>query len=403
MIRSMDKKDIVIVVPVYKEIIEVTERLSLEQLFRVLGDYDIIFAAPERMKGFAIEQGYKVVTFEDRYFVSTESYSQLLLSDDFYARFASYEYMLIYQLDAFVFRDELLEFCKLGYDYIGAPAPTSILGWGKIKANVGNGGFSLRKISSARYVIGQKNLICDDRNLLMLINRYEDLFFSYCGKRSDIKFNVPSVNEALKFAVDEDVKHVFRRMNRENLPFGCHGWSRYQMYPFWKQFLTDDVDKLKSIDAHYASLKGLTYRQSQLFRYDEYILHRFNRYSKERLYKLFGELLNPQNTYIIWGCGIHGKVLCKQLVEYGYDIDKVYDCNPKVKKVNGIEVIIPDWEYLKNTDCAIVISPVYAYEEIRQDIIAHGIVDNEVYIYKDIIWRIIVDYITGIVGKMKSR
>lgn len=44
-----------------------------------------------------------------------------MLSAEFYDRFAAYEYVLIYQLDAFVFADRLAEFCQMGYDYIGAP------------------------------------------------------------------------------------------------------------------------------------------------------------------------------------------------------------------------------------------------------------------------------------------
>ena len=37
--------------------------------------------------------------------------------------FLEYQYMLIYQLDAFVFEDKLDYFCELGYDYIGIPVP----------------------------------------------------------------------------------------------------------------------------------------------------------------------------------------------------------------------------------------------------------------------------------------
>lgn len=44
-----------------------------------------------------------------------------MLEADFYRRFGKYKYMLIYQLDAFVFSDKLLDFCEMGYDYIGAP------------------------------------------------------------------------------------------------------------------------------------------------------------------------------------------------------------------------------------------------------------------------------------------
>lgn len=83
--------------------------------------------------------------FNEQYFDSVKSYNELMLSVDFYRSFREYQYMLIYQLDAFVFEDQLEYWCNKGYDYIGAP-------W--IKANkkfhptCGNGGFSLRKIDS---------------------------------------------------------------------------------------------------------------------------------------------------------------------------------------------------------------------------------------------------------------
>ena len=55
---------------------------------------------------------------DDKYFNSAfvKAYK-----DTLYSRFEKYEYMLIYQLDAFVFSDRLMEFVEAGYDYIGAP------------------------------------------------------------------------------------------------------------------------------------------------------------------------------------------------------------------------------------------------------------------------------------------
>lgn len=41
--------------------------------------------------------------------MSVDDYSILLQSHPLYERFADFDYMLIYQLDAWVFRDELLQ------------------------------------------------------------------------------------------------------------------------------------------------------------------------------------------------------------------------------------------------------------------------------------------------------
>ncbi|MCK5681152.1 hypothetical protein KAI46_10130 [bacterium] len=50
-----------------------------------------------------------------------EAYNKLLVFPGFWDAFPSFEYMLIAQLDAFVFRDNLDEWCRKGYAYIGAP------------------------------------------------------------------------------------------------------------------------------------------------------------------------------------------------------------------------------------------------------------------------------------------
>ena len=58
----------------------------------------------------------------------------MLLTADFYRRFTDYEYILIHQLDVFLFEDKLLEFCDMGYDYIGAPYPKFDAIWHLLEA-----------------------------------------------------------------------------------------------------------------------------------------------------------------------------------------------------------------------------------------------------------------------------
>lgn len=62
-----------------------------------------------------------------------------MLTKEFYLRFRQWEYLLIYQLDAYVFQDELMDWCNKGYDYIGAPflKLNREVDWN----NCGNGGF----------------------------------------------------------------------------------------------------------------------------------------------------------------------------------------------------------------------------------------------------------------------
>ena len=50
-------------------------------------------------------------SFEDEYFKGISGYNRLMMSEVFYRRFIGYEYILIYQLDAYIFKDELKKWC----------------------------------------------------------------------------------------------------------------------------------------------------------------------------------------------------------------------------------------------------------------------------------------------------
>jgi hypothetical protein len=75
--------------------------------------YPITFAAPESIKKdeyLRICEGFTNINFElfpDLYFKDLDNYSNLMTSVSFYERFYKYKFILIYQLDVFVFRDEL--------------------------------------------------------------------------------------------------------------------------------------------------------------------------------------------------------------------------------------------------------------------------------------------------------
>lgn len=91
-----------------------------------------------------------------------------MLSVNFYRSFKEYEFMLIYQLDSYVFRDELLDWCEKDYDYIGAPVHNFILDNFSQRIDIAtlNGGFSLRKINSALRVLSSFRFIYSFKDLL---------------------------------------------------------------------------------------------------------------------------------------------------------------------------------------------------------------------------------------------
>lgn len=172
----MEKKDIVVVIPVYKTTLTKYEEMSLNQCVKVLADYSLVVVKPVSLDINELLSRYsllKVENFSDDCFSDLRAYNKLVLKEDFYQRFANYQYMLIFQLDAYVFRDELLDWARQGYDYIGAPwLPEQIEGkignskylllkrffyrlinspklrrWKYFTYEVGNGGFSLRNIT----------------------------------------------------------------------------------------------------------------------------------------------------------------------------------------------------------------------------------------------------------------
>lgn len=230
----------VVVVPVYKAELSPMEASALRQLQRVLGRYPRCFMAPASLSfdyG-ALGDGFTVERFPDTFFNNTTGYSCLMLSQAFYERFLDYEYILIYQLDAVAFSDQLEQFCRMGYDYIGAPITRMVPLWRMLDARVGNGGFSLRRTAACLRMLREhgEELLTGSHPYKDPFAACEDAFFAFCGKQPGFGFRVPDVKTALSFAVQEDVQHVYRRMRAGWRPFGCHGFGKTHG-SFWRQVL----------------------------------------------------------------------------------------------------------------------------------------------------------------------
>lgn len=248
-----------VVIPVYKNELEWYEKISLRQAQKVFHHNPIIFVVPEAFTGAYIppvhtnSKRFRKIYFPARFFSSIEGYNELMLSAEFYRVFESYEYILIYQLDAFAFSDQLEEFCNLGYDYIGAPWPfhcghlPGILGR-KVFLHVGNGGFSLRKTKACI------ELLEKHASWVKAWNYTEDAFFSYYGRYGNVGFKLAPVNIAYQFAWDFYPSRYVRK-TKGVLPFGCHSWQRRDASLYVKAFalagwdLLPFLDKMESRDA----------------------------------------------------------------------------------------------------------------------------------------------------------
>ena len=247
---SNSKQSVVIVVPIYSTELLWHEKISLERLYVVLPHYPIVFAAPEGLElPDWLRHGNEVAGFPGEFFTSVAAYSRLLLSQQFYARFRDFEYMLIYQLDAFVFVDLLQEFCSLGYDYIGGPwqLQNSLqqVRPGKYKIyHVGNGGFSLRRIEACCRLLAK----CQGNP------RYdgwgEDTFWGIAG-HEDSEFRLAPLRIAYAFSIDTLAERCYRK-NGSQLPFGCHGWPRFSRDFYLRAMAACDID----LSAHYGEMQA---------------------------------------------------------------------------------------------------------------------------------------------------
>jgi hypothetical protein len=236
----------IIIIPLYKEKLTELDMISLVQCCKILGKYDISLVCPSGLNvkeysGVLDKFGtrFEIQEFDKSFFESTKTYNLLLLSADFYKRFSQYYFMLIYQLDAYVFRDELDYWCEQGYDFIGAPWNKHDFLRNKLKLlEVGvNGGFSLRKISSFIKVLelGGAGKGKEIMNKFIKSGRNEDGFFSAQAKMIEPAFKVAPYDVAMNFSFEYKPEKLYK-MTGHKLPFGCHAWAKYNPQ-FWANYI----------------------------------------------------------------------------------------------------------------------------------------------------------------------
>lgn len=263
-------KQACVVVPIYRPTLLPYERVALDRCHEVLKRHDIVLVKPSSLNLDQIVQEFprcRLEAFDDQYFNGVAGYNRLMLSDELYARFDDYEYILIHQLDALVFSDQLDFWCRQNYDYIGAPwlpessVPSEVdllkaairrsisrffnrtdADAGGMHATqymfaVGNGGFSLRRVRSMRRTLASLGQRTEDyRRGRMKLNS-EDLFFSVEANRYLRRLRIPDVSAASGFSWERNPA-VARVLNGGKLPFGCHAWNKIHRDD-WRPILSE--------------------------------------------------------------------------------------------------------------------------------------------------------------------
>jgi hypothetical protein len=253
---------VAVITPIYREALSADEEYAIRHLRTHLSGYDCYQLSPKTL--LLRLEDLRLRSYDDQWFESIEAYNRLLLSKWFYEDFDGYDYILIYQLDCLVFRDELQWWSEQGYDYIGAPL-FSVKGE-PVSGFSGacNGGLSLRRVNaflnvlaSRRYVDEKVSFLADvfhkpfvevrpstwlkrwqkrfqvSRQVRQGVEKYaasysvnEDHFWSGRASYFYPTFRVASPEVALRFAFETAPAWCFEQNGRK-LPFGVHAWAKY--------------------------------------------------------------------------------------------------------------------------------------------------------------------------------
>ena len=267
---------VIIIIMTHKENLSAYERISFRQCFKVLGHYPITLLCPEGMdvgEYLDINPETAIDFIPPHWQESYASMRRLKTLPFLYKRYSAYDYILFHELDAFVFRDELMEWCNKGYDDVGAPW---LEGWSDAKPGAsligaGNGGFSLRKVRSCLKVGNSfsyiekpaklweqfKNLPLREKSLAFLTlvkkltiknNTYhrfndwagirpEDVFWGIVASQNFEWFKVPTPHQAMRFSFETQPRYLYE-LNQQKLPFGCHAWWKCDL-EFWRPFIRE--------------------------------------------------------------------------------------------------------------------------------------------------------------------
>ena len=260
----------------------------MSQCASVLSKHDKILVCP---RGMATDQytallpGLRIFPVDPKWMRTYSAYNDFKSSPLIYSALQEeYRFMLCHEPDAFVFRDEVEQWCDSGFDYIGAPwfsgrpdypDDAHIVG-------VGNSGFSLRNNDAhvranriVKLLESPRELWSEyrDRSLagrlagvptvavkslgignstnyhlrapyLRWRNKieHEDLFWTQQVARVLPWFKVADADAAMRFSF-EILPHKLYEMTGHQLPFGCHGWFKFGL-EFWRPFIEAEGHEL---------------------------------------------------------------------------------------------------------------------------------------------------------------
>ena len=281
-----------VVIPVYQASLTPMEKASLCNACRSFSALSVRIVSPngltllddldkESREAIAGVSDFSIIHFQSHFFCSVQNYNRLMTTSLFYASFREWDYILLAQLDSWVFSPDIETWMAQRYSFVGAPWRLLLelpLGPEWATEAVGNGGFSLRRVAdflsvldSVRFrmwpVLTLQELFLAHRpfvpvssgvrlaNVAKSLNRLRLvvlralgwrnslLFYVQSGMNEDIVFGllvgrvfrfwaVPRPEIAAHFALDADPAYFYHHYLRGELPLGCHAWEK-SYSQFW--------------------------------------------------------------------------------------------------------------------------------------------------------------------------
>lgn len=262
--------NVCVVIPVHTSSPSEAELISFRQCFNVLCDFHIVVLTSETvdLSVYKKERKFKTKIVPSSWLSSIENYNKMKIDIEFYQIFSEYEFLLTYELDAYVFENQLNSWLHKGYDYIGAPF-VEIIDKNLALISVGNSGFSLRNIQACLHCLGHLQEV---RNISISVVKYrlhkfvkfvayfekyfpnrffskmrilsaflpgicihEDIFWSKYIPKLFANFQVAPLSDSLAFSFERFPDLCFIA-NGNHLPFGCHAWPKYG-HEFWRNYI----------------------------------------------------------------------------------------------------------------------------------------------------------------------
>lgn len=282
----------VVCIPIHTSKLSNYEMISIKSHLSKLKLHDVFVLLPRSKKTEIISvleknnipmSSYRIHEVKDYCLRNADNFQLLMLTRNFYLFYKNYSHILIAQIDAYTFSDELIKWCKTGFHFIGAPCFEFEKYWTKKIFFYGVGGFSLRNINKILEVLERNPVIFkfnDFRKYSMKFNlkgkfilflkyiitkilkqdrirrdvqnnsfilRFKEFFifiaedksYAYYLPKYHKSFKIGELNDSISFCIDSNVKEQLKKIPF-SLPFGAHAWFTYpENLKGWKNIIDE--------------------------------------------------------------------------------------------------------------------------------------------------------------------